>query len=417
MSIRWITDFIGTAPAEEVSKRSDLKVVDVRDLVDKAGNRPDAVKEKIMIGVKHLRRGSRVVVCCDYGISRSNSIAAGIIAVHDQISFYDAVQLVQEKTGETEIKLAPLESVRRATEENTVNRRPEEKRTVLITGASGFIGTAVCKRLRPQFEVIAPTREQIDIELGSTKLNLLVARHHVESIIHLANPRVYTSNIALGKTLTMLRNVLEVCVAQDISLIYPSGWEIYSGYAGSLIADEALPALPRGPYGETKYLAELMIQQFQRTSAVRCALVRSSPVYGPSSDKPKFVYNFINKARNSELIVTHRYLNGDAALDLLHIDDFVDVIVRVFAKEYIGNINVGTGTTTSTHVIAQMLKTELGSSSSIEQVQIDSYNASIAMNYDKANILLGWSPKIKLEEGLKQLLTNDYCKGQLQHEC
>lgn len=406
MTIRWITELLGTAPAAEVRGHAGIEFVDVRDLVDKAGNRPDAVKEKILSGVQHLRNGSKTVVCCDYGISRSNAVAAGIIAVHDRISFFDAVRLVQDRTGETEIKLEPLEAVRRAIEENASPTPSKAKRTLLVTGARGFIGTALCKRLESQFEVIAPDREELDIEVGSTQLSILAAQRNVDCIIHLANPRIFTSNVALGKTMTMLRNVLEVCVARDISLIYPSGWEIYSGYAGSLMADEALPAFPRGPYGETKQFAELMLAHWQQVEGLRCAIIRSSPVYGSGTQKPKFLFNFIDRARRSEPIVTHRYLNGDAALDLLHIDDFVDALVRACERDYVGVINVGTGITTSTRAIAEILKKEIGSNSCIEQTQIESHTACIAMSYQRASQVLGWYPKITLQEGLRRLLVD-----------
>ena len=73
-------------------------------------------------------------------------------------------------------------------------------------------------------------------------------------------------------------------------------------------------------------------------------------------------------------------------------------------QKYLGVINVGTGIATSTRVIAEMLKNELGSNSCIEQTQIESHTACIAMNYQKANRVLGWHPQIMLHEGLKRLL-------------
>ena len=404
MTIRWITELLGTASALDVRDMTEIAIVDVRDLVDKAGNRQDAIKEKILCGVEHLRNGIKTVVCCDYGISRSNAIAAGIITFHQQISFLDAVRLVQARTGETEIKLDPLEAVRRTVEDARPSRHSESRRTVLVTGARGFIGSAVCKGFANQCEVIAPTREELDIEQGGTRLSLLVAEHDVDCIIHLANPRVYTSNIALGKTLTMVRNVLEVCAARGVSFIYPSGWEIYSGYAGTLLADETLPAFARGPYGETKYLAETLIKQFQVASKINCAILRSSPLYGLGADKPKFIYNFIDKARRGEAIVTHRYSNGDAALDLLHVDDFADGILKACSEKYVGTLNFGTGVTTTTKSIAEFIKTELRSSSIIEQTQIESTTAAIAMNCKKADEVLGWSPSISLHDGLRTLL-------------
>ncbi len=404
MTIRWITECLGTAAAEEVRGQPGLALVDVRDLVDKAGNSAEAVRGKIQTGVAHLQSGAKTVVCCDYGISRSNAVAVGILAVHESLTFLQAVRVVQEKTGEKEIKLGPLEAVRRALGEDAGPGSCKSRRTVLVTGASGGIGTAVCKQLASEFEVIAPARAQLDIELGCTQLSLLVAEHAVDSIVHLASPKVYTSNVALGQTLTMLRNVLEVCAIHGTSLIYPSSSEIYSGYSGYQLADEELPAFPAGPHGEAKYLAEELIQQFQRTSDLSCTVIRSSPIYGADGDKPKFIFNFIGKATRSEAIVTHRYSSGDASLDLLHVSDFVDAVSRVCVQTSQGTINVGTGVTTPTRDIAALLKQEIGGNSSIEQIQVESSSAIIAMDYQKATRLLGWRPTVELVDGLKGLL-------------
>ena len=116
MSIRWITPLLGTAPASQVCKEPDMNIVDVRDMVDKAGNRADTVLQKITEGCDSLREGKKTVVCCDYGISRSNAVAAGILARHQSIPFEAAVRQVLEATGEKEIKIGPLNSVRMALE-------------------------------------------------------------------------------------------------------------------------------------------------------------------------------------------------------------------------------------------------------------------------------------------------------------
>ena len=86
MTIRWINEYLGTAPAADIVELDNIKIIDVRDLVDKAGNQSETIKEKIMTGVKYLQSGEKTIVCCDYGISRSNAVAIGIIAIHNQIS-------------------------------------------------------------------------------------------------------------------------------------------------------------------------------------------------------------------------------------------------------------------------------------------------------------------------------------------
>ncbi len=405
MSIRWITPMLGTAAATAAQGIPDISIVDVRDLVDKAGNGSGPVQEKIRQGVELLTQGKRTVVCCDYGMSRSNAIATGILATFEKIGFEKALRRVQEATGEAQIKVEPLNAVRDALGLRSSAKPTTSQRTILVTGGSGFLGQALQASVQGDQEVslVVPSRQQLDLYQGSTQLDLLANEENVQAILHLASPRVYTSNIAMGQTLTMLRNAIDVCLAKDIPLIYLSSWEIYSGYAGTLRANEATPPLPKGPYGETKFLADTLIQHSRKTAGLRCALIRSSPVYGAGSDKPKFIYNFMEKARNSKPIVTHRYRNGDPALDLLCINDLIAALRAVLKTGFVGDLNIGTGTLTSTSAIAQMLIDRIGSNSRVEHLPIEAEVASIAMDWRRAKAELGWQPTVTLAEGLDRL--------------
>jgi len=404
MTIRWITPLLGTGPAMAVREAAgDIHIVDVRDLVDKSGNRADAVAEKIQQGHGLLASGKKTVVCCDYGISRSNAIAAGILARTENISLEAAVRRVQDATGEQEIKAEPLRAVRLALGAATAPLN-DNRRRVLMTGGSGFLGQYVSAALVGHVDLLAPARTELDVACGTTQLDVLVGESGSNVIVHLANPRVYTSNVALGVALTMLRNVIDVCLTQDIPLVYMSGWEIYSGYPGDLRADESLPALPRGPYAEAKFLSEALIEHCRVHHGLQCAVIRSSPVYGVGSDRPKFIYNFIDKARRGETIVTHTYRNGDPALDLLHASDLARLISSVVQTAFIGTLNVGSGVTHTTHAIAERIVQVLGSRSEIRKTQIDADTARIAMDYGRANQRLDWEPSIRFEDGLLDLL-------------
>jgi nucleoside-diphosphate-sugar epimerase len=404
MKIRWITPTLGTAAATEVIDAADVSVIDVRDLVDKAGNRSEAILEKISAGVASIRQGRRTVVCCDFGMSRSNAVAAGVLARLEDIPFDVAVRRVREATGEEQIKVEPIAAVRAALREEVGSAATSGPPSLLITGGASFLGRTLVAAANSRFRVRAPTGAQLDLNGGGTELDLLVSESGATCVVHLATPRVLTSNAAVGECLTQLRNVIDVCIVRDVRLVYLSSWEIYSGYAGALLAGESTPALPRGPYGESQYLAETLIEHHRRASGLRCALLRSSPEYGAGADRPKFIYNFLEKALRNQRIVTHRYRNGSPALDLLHVDDLVAAMVRALELGFEGTLNLGTGVVTSTPDIARMICAQVGSSSEVTHSEIDGCVASIAMNAGRAQAVLGWKPRIPFSEGLAGLL-------------
>lgn len=406
MSIRWITSLLGTGPALKVLQEPDLNIIDVRDLVDKEGNRYDVVRQKINEGCKSLGTGNKTVVCCDYGISRSNAVAAGILAMFESIPFEAAVRRVLEATGEKEIKVSLLQAVHRALGVDEKQSRSTKPR-VLVTGASGMLGKSVSQKLAEACVVFTTNRSELDLQLGSTQLDLLVGENEIDCIVHLASPRIFTSNIALGNTLTMLRNVLDVCVARDVKLIYLSSFEVYSGYRTShILADEALPLLPKGPYGETKFLAEMLIEHCRRTQGLRCTMLRSSPVYGIGCDRPKFIYNFVDKIMRDQRILTHRYNNGDPTLDLIYIDDIVSAVVRSVCIEFCGNLNIGTGVSTSTIEIAKVLCDLYNVKIDIDSISISGDTACVAMNASLAREKLGWQATIGIRDGLQKIFSN-----------
>lgn len=406
--IRWITENLGTAPGTDESISHQVSILDVRDLVDKFGNSAAATREKIEQGANWLNEGKTVVVCCDYGISRSNAIAAGILALNLKISLNNAVRDVIKATGEQEIKLDPVNAVRAALEETSADAVPNPSAPVLITGGSGFVGRNLLACLRSGYNPVAPASDQVDLCAGAILLDLAARESQASCIVHLANPRVFTSNRAMGEMLTMLRNVIEVCCENDIRLIFPSSWEIYSAYTtASIVAGETLAPLARGPLGEAKLLCENLIDVHRRQSGLKCALIRSATLYGNTVERPRFIGTFINKARRAEPIFTHQYTNGPANLDLLHVDDFTAAIEALVNSDFAGDLNLGTGESVNTRDIAQRIVELTRSASEVKPRLIEDSSPNIVMDSSRAREYLSWEPKITWESGIKALLEVD----------
>jgi len=112
--IRWITQNLGTSSYYNTKENPDIHIVDIRDLVDKLGNPPNYVKTKIEEALRYIQEGNKVVISCDYGISRSNAIAAGVLSLQEGISLNDAVRKVIKETSEKSIKIEVLSAVRKA---------------------------------------------------------------------------------------------------------------------------------------------------------------------------------------------------------------------------------------------------------------------------------------------------------------
>jgi len=404
--IHWITKNLGTASFDEASRLSDICIVDVRDLVDKGGNAVDAIKTKIDRGIAHLKQDVKVVVCCDYGMSRSNAVAAGILAKHENISLRQAIRKVIELTGEKSIKIEMLNIVR--TSLGVLNEESilKQRKSLLITGANGFIGKGLVPQLSEKgYTVYGPTRKEIDLLQDTVELDILVKEKGISAILHLANPRIYTRNVSMGDSLVMLKNVLDVCAENGVRLIYLSCWEVYSGYqAQKLRADETLPFCPSNVYGQTKMLCESLIKFYQKQYDLSYLILRSSPVYGLESDRPKFIWNFLNKAEQDIEIITHVYKNGFPALDLLNINDLHQAIILAMNKDLNGSINLGTGVGTTTAWIAEWIVQKTGSSSSIRHQKIDAFVGNIVINNARSHHLLGWKPTVSIKEGLQPII-------------
>lgn len=403
--IKWITDTVGTAPWGQASATDEVRILDVRDLVDRGGNFSADVRQKIDEGVEGLSRGGRLVVCCDYGISRSNAIAAGVIAIAEGIDLDDAIARVFQETGEDSIKLEMLATVRRCLEREQDPVRPS---AVVLTGGSGFVGRKLLSRLGARAEVVAPTRAEADLTRASLILDRLVRQRHVGTLVHLAHPRVVSANISVGEAVTAMKNVLDVCAENQLRLVYLSGWEVFSGYRSTepLVADESLPALPGSTYGFSKALCESLAQQMSAQRGFPLCLIRSGPVFGLGSDRPHFIRTYVDEALRGSPVVVHRYRNDLPRLDLMPVDDLVGGIASAVEREAEGIFHLGTGSLTSTTDVAQRVIRVLSSAGPISVRDIDSDVCNVAMDSAKAGAELAWSPGIDPLASLDKLIAD-----------
>jgi nucleoside-diphosphate-sugar epimerase len=150
-------------------------------------------------------------------------------------------------------------------------------------------------------------------------------------------------------------------------------------------------------------LCENLIEHYECKYKFPVTVLRSSPVYGVGSERPKFLYNFYNQARQNKEIVTHEYENGFPALDLLHISDLISAIKKVIDARATGAFNVGSGKLHTTASIAEKIVTLTGSQSVISHSRIKGYASNILMDARRFTEKLNWTARNNLDDGLKSL--------------
>lgn len=405
--IRWITTTLGTAPYRAIPVGLEADRLDVRNLLDREGNSPALVREAVERGVRQLKAGRKVVVCCEHGMSRSNAIAVGILATYEGVSLETAIRKVLLATGEDSIRLEVLATLRAALQQPDGRPAKSVRPRVLVTGATGMIGAQLCAEPLPAgIAALVPVLpDSLDLRRDAVPLDLLVREQSVDVIMHLAHPRVSTTNRSLGEALTMLKNVLDVCRENSARLVYASSCEIYSGHEGTIVADEGLTPRPATTLGIAKLLAEQLIETYRRQYGLRATVLRLTTVYGGSASRPAFLWNFIEKAVRHEPIQTHRYPAGFPTVDLLHADDVCRALFAAVETGSDTDFNLGGGQNTGTDELARHVVEIASSASRISHLTVERRLCNLTADFRRASEVLGWRPKISIRDGIGQLLT------------
>jgi nucleoside-diphosphate-sugar epimerase len=404
--IRWITEALGTAACDDeecLHAGQAVMVVDVRELADKDGNNDHLLRAKISTAAEALRTGRKVVVCCDMGISRSNAVAAGALMACGS-SYDEAIGAMSARVNVSDINLALLRQIR-ALSPSEERRREQGFANLFVTGSTGYIGRALVAALESDYKIYTQGRDQLDLAHDVIALDSAVRKNEIDLIVHLAHPRMRNSAPAMGQSVAMLRNILEVCRLNSVPVLYLSGLVIYSGHNAEevLTTGPNLEAWPRGAYGEAKFFCEKLIDLYKRNYGVKAIVLRPGSVYGPNMPGSTIFAKFCALATRGATIQTHRYRNGSPVFDFLHLSDLIDGIRLSLRTQPEEALHLGTGRGTSTHELAQMLSAKGGRGSRVETVGIEDTTYKVVVDPGEARTRLGWEAQITLESGLSQL--------------
>jgi len=299
-----------------------------------------------------------------------------------------------------------------------------ENKNVLITGATGFVGLHLVKRLvkegahisallRPEHD-LGPLEDVLEhikiIRADIANLNSLQTALTLEKpaiVFHLAacvDARrdwdcisLMTENNFVGTA-----NLLHALKDRQIDLMINIGSSEEYGSASSP-QSETNRELPVSPYSFSKVAAVYLCQMAARAFNFPVVTARLFPVYGPGQNTGMFIPSAIIKLLNRQ---EFKMSQGEAIREFNYVDDVVEALIQLPAcgDDIVGSvINVGNGIPYKITEVIDIIRALIGDSVSI-QVGALPYRVGEVMESYCNNSLLkrltGWEPQFSLEEGL-----------------
>ncbi len=304
---------------------------------------------------------------------------------------------------------------------------------ILVTGGAGFIGSHLCERLLDEgHEVICVdnlftgSKDNIKHRLDNRRfrfiehdiVNPLFIDEPIDQIYNLAcpaSPVHYQYNpVHTVKTSTIgVMNMLGLARKHGARILQASTSEVYGDpevhpqteeYRGNVSTTG-----PRACYDEGKRYAETIFFDYKRMHDTTIKVVRIFNTYGPrmAFNDGRVISNFIVQALKGESLTV--YGTGTQTRSFCYVSDLVAGLVLMMnsTKEITGPINLGNpGEKTMLEIAEKIIALTDSVSSIIHQPLPTDDPRRRCPDISKAKKLLGWSPTISLEEGLKKTIAD-----------
>lgn len=307
---------------------------------------------------------------------------------------------------------------------------------LVISGAAGFIGSHLCDRLLADghsvigidnlitgsarnIEHLAGCREfefvQADVcrpvEVGEKVDGVLHLASLASPVDYLAHP-IETLDVGSAGT----RSMLELAKEHGARFLLTSTSECYGDplvhpqvetYWGNVN-----PVGPRSCYDESKRYAEALTMAYHRTYDVQTTIARIFNTYGPRMklNDGRVVPAFLDQAmRGAPLTV---FGDGTQTRSFCYVSDLVDGLVRLFHSDERYPVNLGNPAEWRIVDFAEHILRMTGSASAIVYRDLPADDPRQRQpDIEKARRLLGWEPRVGLDEGLRRTITEFRAEG------
>ena len=299
-------------------------------------------------------------------------------------------------------------------------------KTVLITGATGFIGSYLQDRLLnigAKVYLMSKNEKKVFYQNNLTKQYFVDIREKNEVInkideikpdfiFHLAADKnrgggVESFYSLIDINVIGLLNLLNGLVKSNLTIPVITLGTIEEYGSVEIPVTESMSDNPESPYAFSKSSADQLLKLFYKLYNIKAIMLRTTIVYGPKQGEEMFIPSLIKSLNMGQ---NFKMTPGEQTRDFLYIDDLIEaqLIAGAMHKKTSGEIiNVGYGKSYKIKNIAENIGKIMGKSALIDYGAIE-YKKNEIMNYSidvsKAEKLLGWKPKVKLDDGLKRTI-------------
>jgi len=296
---------------------------------------------------------------------------------------------------------------------------------ILVTGAAGFLGSHLCRRLLAEgHEVIgmdnfvtgrpanlATLFENRDFHFVHHDVtNFVYVEGPLDAVMHFASPASPIDYLELPiQTLKVgslgTHKTLGLAKAKSARYFLASTSEVYGdplvnpqpeSYWGNVN-----PVGPRGVYDEAKRFAEALTMAYHRIHGLDVRIVRIFNTYGPAM-RPydgRVVSTFIRQALAGEPLTV--YGDGSQTRSFCYVEDEIDGVYRLLMSNYVGPMNIGNPDEMTVMQLARLVLELTGASSGIELRALPQDDPKVRRPLiDRAREVLGWEPRTSLAAGL-----------------
>jgi len=272
---------------------------------------------------------------------------------------------------------------------------------ILVTGSTGFIGSSVIKRLSG-YEVVTDYKDSERINLQN--MEQVMKLDSVDTVIHLAGKipwKELDSNEFSDGNIKCTQNILEYSSKKNIKkIIYVSSY-VY-GKPKYCPVDEGHPVDPHTAYAESKYLAENVCLDYCKRYDLDLIILRPFNVYGKSMRAGFLISNLIDAVKSGNKL---NIINKDSKRDFLHVDDFVDLILKIIDyNSKLEIFNVGSGLSYSFDDIIRKIEKISKTKLELYYNTDESFIEDIVADISKLKRELDWEPRITIDDGLRKTL-------------